>query len=73
METYSFTQMNSQGIMISMSFTLPESPHASTFSDMCRKFALACGYTEKTVDCYFGEYCDEAWQEFPLKENLTNE
>jgi hypothetical protein len=31
---------------------------------MCRKFALACGYAEKSVEEYFGEWNDEAFEEF---------
>ena len=33
--------------------------HISKLHSLCRRFALALGYTEKTVDDYFGEEYDE--------------
>lgn len=64
-ETYSFRHHNEDDVAIDLTFTVPTvGTHISTFHDMCRKFALACGYTEHSVEQYFGEWNDEAFEEF---------
>ena len=64
-ETYTFSYHNENDIGTNLTFTVPAvGLHISTFHDMCRKFALACGYTEKSVEEYFGEWDDEAYEEF---------
>ena len=64
-ETYSFSHHDEDNVGINLTFTVPTvGVHISTFHDMCRKFALACGYTEKSVEEYFGEWNDEAFEEF---------
>lgn len=35
-------------------FRINDSPHISTFHALCKRFALAVGYTDKTVEEYFG-------------------
>jgi len=38
-----------------MRFRVKNDIHISAFHSLCKRFALAVGYTEKTVDKYFGE------------------
>lgn len=62
-ETYSFNHFDADGIMTTISFTVPaEGTRISTLHAMCRRFALALGYTERSVDEYFGE--EEGFIEF---------
>ena len=61
---YDFSFNNEEGITTSLSFVVPSDCTIQTFCDMCRKFALALGYTEETVDKYLGEYYDEAFIEY---------
>ena len=64
-ETYSFSHHDEGNVGINLTFTVPAvGVHIATFHDMCRKFALACGYAEKSVENYFGEWNDEAFEEF---------
>jgi hypothetical protein len=65
MESYSFNHTNSNGVMTTLSFTVQnEGTHISTFHSMCRKFAIALGYAEGSVEEYFGSEDDEAFMEF---------
>ena len=66
MENYSFTHTDENGVMTSLSFTVPESGgvHISSIHGMCYTFALALGYAEKSVEEYFGEISDESFTEF---------
>ena len=66
MENYSFTHTDENGVMTSLSFTVPESGgvHISSIHRMCYTFALALGYAEKSVEEYFGEISDESFVEF---------
>lgn len=47
---------------VSLRFKVKDGIHISEFHALCKRFALAVGYTEKTVEDYFGEtsyeYCD---------------
>ena len=64
-ETYSFSHHDESNVGINLTFTVPAvGLHISTFHDMCRKFALACKYEKKSVEEYFGEWNDEAFEEF---------
>ena len=40
---------------VTMRFRVKNDIHISAFHSLCKRFALAVGYTEKTVDKYFGE------------------
>lgn len=66
MENYSFTHTDENGVMMSLSFTVPKSDgvHISSIHSMCYTFALALGYAEKSVEEYFGEISDESFVEF---------
>ena len=65
LETYSFTHSDENGIMTSVSFTVPSAgTHISSFHHMCCSFAAAIGYCEKSVEEYFGETSDIAFTEF---------
>lgn len=65
MESYSFNHTNSNGVMTTLAFTVPnEGTHISTFHSMCRKFAIALGYAEGNVEEYFGSEDDEVFMEF---------
>ena len=65
MEIYSFSYHNEDNVSTNLTFTVPAiGVHISTFVEMCRKFAQACGYAEQTIEKYFGEYDDEAFEEF---------
>ena len=64
-ETYSFTHHDEDNVSINLTFTVPAvGAHISTFYEMCRKFALACGYAEATVEKYFGAWDDDAFTEY---------
>lgn len=64
-ETYTFTHSNEDDILISLNFTVPSvGTRISTFHSMCRKFAYALGYSEKSVEEYFGPEDDESFVEF---------
>ena len=53
-ETYSFNHFDADGIMTTISFTVPaEGTRISTLHAMCRRFAPALGYAEGSVDEYF--------------------
>lgn len=47
---------------VTLKFRVKDGIHISEFHALCKRFALAVGYTEKTVEDYFGEtsyeYCD---------------
>ena len=66
MENYSFTHTDENGVMTSLSFTVPESGgvHISSIHRMCYTFALALGYVEDSVEEYFGATSDESFSEF---------
>ena len=65
METYSFTHSNENGVMISLSFTVPAvGAHIMSFHEMSRRAALAFGWVEQSVDNTFGESFDDAMMEF---------
>lgn len=64
-ETYSFTHHDENDVSTNLTFTVPAiGTHISTFLEMCRKFALACGYADSTVEKYFGQWDDDAFTEF---------
>lgn len=55
-ESYTFTHANQDGVIISLNFSVPPvGAHISTFHDMCKRFASAVGYSEKTIEEWFGE------------------
>lgn len=65
METYSFTHSNENGVMTSLSFTVPAvGTHIMSFHEMSRRAALAFGWVEQSVDNTFGESFDDAMMEF---------
>lgn len=65
MEVYSFSYRNEDNVDTNLTFTVPAvGLTMETFVEMCRKFALACGYMEVTVTKYLGEYTDGAFAEF---------
>ena len=65
METYSFTYSNENGVMTSISFTVPAvGTHVMSFHEMSRRAALAFGWVEQSVDNTFGESFDDAMMEF---------
>ena len=65
METYSFTHSDENGIMTSLSFTVPATGTLiMSFHEMSRRAALAFGWVEQNVDNTFGESFDDAMMEF---------
>lgn len=65
METYSFTHSDENGIMTSISFTVPATGTLiMSFHEMSRRAALAFGWVEQNVDNTFGESFDDAMMEF---------
>ena len=44
---------------IEMSFDKMLDPHIGEFVEMCKRFALALGYAESTVDKWFGKPSEE--------------
>lgn len=65
METYSFTHSDENGVMTSISFTVPAvGTHIMSFHEMSRRAALAFGWVEQSVDNTFGESFDDAMMEF---------
>ena len=65
METYSFTHSNENGVMTSLSFTVPAvGTHIMSFHEMSRRAALAFGWVEQSVENTFGESFDDAMMEF---------
>lgn len=65
METYSFTHSDENGVMTSISFTVPAvGTHVMSFHEMSRRAALAFGWVEHSVDSTFGESFDDAMMEF---------
>lgn len=64
-ESYNFSHSNEDGVMTSLSFVVPSvGMRIETFHSMCRKFASALGYAEKSIDEWFGEDGDESFTEF---------
>lgn len=64
-ETFTFSHSSEGDININLTFTVPAlGITMSTLTDMFRKFALACGYTETTVEKYLGAWDDDAFFEF---------
>lgn len=55
---YTFKQ-EGYGINIEMSFDKMLDPHIGEFVEMCKRFALALGYAESTVDRWFGKPNEE--------------
>lgn len=65
METYSFTHSDENGVMTSISFTVPATGTLiMSFHEMSRRAALAFGWVEQNVDNTFGESFDDAMMEF---------
>ena len=65
METYSFTHSDENGVMTSLSFTVPAvGTLIMSFHEMSRRAALAFGWVEQNVDNTFGESFDNAMMEF---------
>ena len=66
MENYSFTHTDENGVMMSLSFTVPKSDgvHISSIHRMCYTFAQALSYAEASVEEYFGSISPEAFDEF---------
>ena len=65
METYSFTYSDKNGVMTSLSFTVPAvGTHIMSFHEMSRRAALAFGWVEQSVENTFGESFDDAMMEF---------
>ncbi len=65
METYSFTHSDENGVMTSISFTVPAvGTHIMSFHEMSRRAALAFGWVEQSVENTFGESFDDAMMEF---------
>ena len=65
METYSFTHSDENGVMTSISFTVPAvGTLIMSFHEMSRRAALAFGWVEQNVDNTFGESFDDAMMEF---------
>ena len=55
-EFYTFAYTNQDDVTISLNFSVPPiRAHISTFYDMCKRFAHAVGYSEKTVEEWFGK------------------
>lgn len=55
MEHFYFSNTETNGESISLSFEVDEGPSIYKFHHMCKKFAAACGYTEKSIEKAFGE------------------
>ena len=65
METYSFTHSDENGVLTSLSFTVPAvGAHIMSFHEMSRRAALAFGWVEQSVENTFGESFDDAMMEF---------
>ena len=65
MEIYSFTHSDENGVMTSLSFTVPATGTLiMSFHEMSRRAALAFGWVEQNVDNTFGESFDDAMMEF---------
>ena len=65
METYSFTHSDENGVMTSISFTVPAvGAHIMSFHEMSRRAALAFGWEEHNVNNTFGESFDDEMMEF---------
>lgn len=65
LETYTFNHFSQDGVNTSLNFTVPAvGMHIETFHSMCRKFAYALGYAEKSIDEWFGADGDESFTEF---------
>ena len=64
-ETYSFTYTDENGVCHGMNCTVPSiGMTIYTFHDLCRKFALSCGYLEASVNSVFGEGREESYEEY---------
>ena len=64
-ETFTFSHSDEGDINTVLTFTVPAlGLTMSTLTDMFRKFALACGYAEATVDKYLGTWDNDAFAEF---------
>ena len=62
-DTYNFeywpgTKKNSCVAQVRLSFDTDSALHCADFHSMCRKFAIAVGYTPQTVDEIFGPEID---------------
>ena len=63
-EIYSFSHHNEDDVSTDLTFTVPAvGTHISTFHEMCKKFAHALGYADKTIEEWFGE-SGESFEEF---------
>lgn len=64
-ETFTFSHSSEDDINTNLTFTVPAlGLTMSTLTDMFRRFALACGYTEATVEKYLGTCGNDAFSEF---------
>lgn len=55
MENFYFSNTETNGESISLSFDIEKGPSIYKFHRMCKQFAAACGYTEKSIEEAFGE------------------
>ncbi len=55
MEHYYFSMTEDEGENVSVSFSVPHAVTIYEFHRMCKKFAAACGYAEKSIEEAFGE------------------
>ena len=55
MEHYYFSMTEDDGKITTVSFAIPNDVTIYEFHRMCKKFAAACGYAEKSIEEAFGE------------------
>lgn len=54
MEHFYFSNDEDNGESITLSFDVNDGPSIYKFHRMCKQFAAACGYTEKSIEEAFG-------------------
>ncbi len=55
MEHFYFSNDEENGESTTLTFDVNEGPSSYKFHLMCKKFAAACGYAEKSIEEVFGE------------------